>query len=110
MIVIEDKKCLFCGKILTKKDYETSRDFKSGVSMPYIDVDKLIAYFQGEWDWHDCQCIRQFVEEGEFEPVIYAHWFYGWNYDKCSNCGYETGKSACPTKRCPECGAHMKGV
>ena len=35
--------------------------------MPYIDVDKLIAYFQGEWDWHDCQCVKQFAEEGEFE-------------------------------------------
>ena len=28
MIIIEDKQCLFCGKTLEKKDYETSRDFK----------------------------------------------------------------------------------
>lgn len=40
--------------------------------MPYVDVDKLIAYFQGEWDWHDCECVRQFTEDGEFEPVIHA--------------------------------------
>lgn len=41
--------------------------------MSYVDVNKLIAYFQGEWDWHDCECVKQFAEDGEFEPVIHAH-------------------------------------
>lgn len=78
--------------------------------MSYVNVNKLIAYFQGEWDWHMCQCVKQFAEDGEFEPVIHAHWIHGWSYDKCSHCGYETGKSGWPTKRCPECGAHMDEV
>lgn len=42
--------------------------------MPYVDINKLIAYFQGEWNWHDCECVRQFAEDGEFEPVIHAQW------------------------------------
>ena len=41
--------------------------------MSYVDVNKLIAYFQGEWDQHDCECVKQFAEDGEFEPVIHAH-------------------------------------
>ena len=52
--------------------------------MPYVDVDKLIAYFQGEWNWHDCECVRQFAEDGEFERVIHAHWIYLFSTDKCS--------------------------
>lgn len=43
----------------------------------------------------------------KFEPIIHAHWITLFSTDKCSNCGYETGKSGWTTKRCPECGAHM---
>lgn len=78
--------------------------------MPYVDVDKLIAYFQGEWDWHDCRCVRQFAEDGEFEPVIRAKWtrdITGQLF--CSKCK-NYGVSNRITKRCPECGAHMDGV
>lgn len=78
--------------------------------MPYVDIDKLVAYFQGEWNWHDCECVRQFAEDSEFEPVIHAHWIRYLAYMKCSHCGYGTNDCDWPTKRCPECGAHMDEV
>ena len=78
--------------------------------MPYIDANKLIAHFQGEWDWHMCQCVKQFAEDGEFEPVIHAHWIHATTFSKCSHCGYYTSKHQWETKRCPECGAHMDEV
>lgn len=42
--------------------------------MSYVDLNKLITHFQGEWDWHMCQRVKQFAEDKEFEPVIYAKW------------------------------------
>lgn len=79
--------------------------------MLYVDVDKLITYFQGEWNWHDCECVRQFAEDGEFEPVVHAKWEINCDgyYPYCSNCKTEP-KNGVMTKRCPECGAHMDEV
>ena len=84
--------------------------------MPYVDVNKLITYFQGEWDWHDCQCVKKFAEEGEFEPVIHAHWKlkeptheFSEQICTCTNCGYPMSRWNL-TKRCPECGAYMDEV
>lgn len=86
--------------------------------MLYVDVDRLIAYFQGEWNWHDCECVRQFAEDGEFEPVVRAKWepfTNNLNQDftssivTCSNCRYPISYWY-RTKRCPECGAHMDEV
>lgn len=47
------------------------------------------------------------VKSGEFKPVIHASWIPGDWCDKCSNCGYNTGKYESPSKYCPFCGAKM---
>lgn len=64
---------------------------------------------QKEWDAF-CEGFKSIWSKVDFEPVIHAHWIHGWSYDKCSHCGYETGKCGWPTRRCPECGAHMDEV
>lgn len=85
--------------------------------MSYIIAENIESYLENSCDSITkslamvelLACIDQMPRE-EVEPIVHAHWIHGWSYDKCSHCGYETGKGGWPTKRCPECGAHMDEV
>lgn len=61
---------------------------------------------ENEWEVFR-EGFKTVYDQVDFEPVIHAHWITLFSTDKCSNCGYETGKQGWETKRCPECGAHM---
>ena len=47
------------------------------------------------------------IPHEDVQPVIHANWIPGEWSDKCSNCGYNTGKYESPSKYCPDCGAKM---
>ena len=48
------------------------------------------------------------IPAADVRPVVHGEWIHLSKSDKCSVCGYDTGKYEPPTWFCPKCGADMR--
>ena len=74
----------------------------------YKDEDTLKRYCvpkPGAQPWEIRQKDYAFIQE--YAPVVKAHWIHLSSCDKCSECGYETGKYEDAGRFCKACGALM---
>ena len=74
----------------------------------YKDEDTLKRYCipkPGAQPWEIRQKDYEFIQE--YAPVVKAYWIHLSSCDKCSECGYETGKYEDGGNFCKACGARM---
>lgn len=56
---------------------------------------------------YEVQDVLESLLAADVAPVRHGHWLHSARTDRCSLCGWETGKYESPSRYCPGCGAKM---